>query len=617
MLLINYNKPIQKRRKKQVIRNLGSTTIPIFHITKEEWAVLGLLAIGTYFLLGSKPQIKQIPYIPSISFDGLRDVQAKYKDKINEYTFNQLVNISKSVNENKPYKYLDWLVKIYIENASAPDIFEKLREYISSFDYYVNKGIIKNKETDIYHYKTLQELINKIKGVRCTLSKREIRKKKTYGEGLIEGRDFKKVYEDNKYRIITPLTYEASCFFGKNTKWCVSMHNEPMHWKSYTELGIKFYFVIDNNIQSGDYGYAIYAVSVYPQYNINLPPVMEIYNKEDQLIEKKEFFRDTNLNHKFFINQVTKEEYLNLIVDGTYSYNADGSIDVEGSVDLSRAGYTQIPFKFNTVTVNFDCSNNQLTTLQGVPEKVGGNFDCSHNQLITLQGAPEKVGGSFYCSYNQLTTLQGAPEKVGGSFYCSHNQLTTLQGAPEKVGGSFYCSYNQLTTLQGAPEKVGGNFYCSNNQLTTLQGAPEKVEDTFNCSNNQLITLQGAPENVGDTFNCSYNQLITLQGAPENVGDNFNCSYNQLITLQGAPENVGGSFYCYSNQLTTLQGAPENVGGSFNCSYNQLITLQGAPENVGGSFNCSYNQLTTLQGAPENVGGNLNCSNNKKQFMVE
>ncbi len=68
------------------------------------------------------------------------------------------------------------------------------------------------------------------------------------------------------------------------------------------------------------------------------------------------------------------------------------------------------------------------------------------------------VGGSFNCSVNNLTSLENAPKSVDGDFYSSANQLTSLVGAPKSVGGDFYCSYNLLTSLEGAPETVGGDF---------------------------------------------------------------------------------------------------------------------------------------------------------------
>ena len=108
--------------------------------------------------------------------------------------------------------------------------------------------------------------------------------------------------------------------------------------------------------------------------------------------------------------------------------------------------------------VDFYCSYNEnLQSLQGAPQKVGGNFNCFNNEnLQSLQGAPQKVGGDFNCYNNEnLQSLQGAPQKVGRDFDCSYNKnLQSLQGAPQKVGGTFYCSYNEnLQSLQGAPQK--------------------------------------------------------------------------------------------------------------------------------------------------------------------
>jgi hypothetical protein len=169
-----------------------------------------------------------------------------------------------------------------------------------------------------------------------------------------------------------------------------------------------------------------------------------------------------------------------------YAINTDGTVDVDGDVDLRNRSLKELPLKFGRITVSFDCSGNQLTTLEGAPKEVGGGFDCSNNKLTTLEGAPKEVGGGFYCSNNKLTTLEGAPKEVGGGFYCHNNQLTTLEGAPREVGGGFDCGRNQLTTLEGSPKKVGGCFICSYNQLTTLEGSSKEVRGNFGCSNNPL-----------------------------------------------------------------------------------------------------------------------------------
>lgn len=135
---------------------------------------------------------------------------------------------------------------------------------------------------------------------------------------------------------------------------------------------------------------------------------------------------------------------------------------IPGDIDLSGLGLTRLPL-ISEVGGEFDCSYNQLVSLEGAPQSVGGDFYCAKNQLVSLEGAPQSVGGNFNCIYNDLDSLDGAPQEVGGNFYCYNNQLTSLEGAPQKVSGYFNCSYNQLTSLEGAPQSVDENFSCANN----------------------------------------------------------------------------------------------------------------------------------------------------------
>ena len=89
-------------------------------------------------------------------------------------------------------------------------------------------------------------------------------------------------------------------------------------------------------------------------------------------------------------------------------------------IELINCKLTRLP-KFKKVGINFECANNQLTTLNGSPEKVRGAVYCHMNKLITLEGSPKEVGGNFVCSNNELISLKGAPKTVGGYFDCSNN----------------------------------------------------------------------------------------------------------------------------------------------------------------------------------------------------
>jgi len=164
-----------------------------------------------------------------------------------------------------------------------------------------------------------------------------------------------------------------------------------------------------------------------------------------------------------------------------YTINPDGSIDVDGDVDISNRGLTKIPLKFR---------------------KVSGNFYCHNNKLTSLEGAPTSVGGDFYCSYNQLTSLEGAPTSVGGGFYCHNNKLTSLEGAPTSVGGDFYCSYNRLTSLEGSPTSVSGYFDCDDNpvyEVWKLFGDKDEIELLNECD--IFREIDGNPAIILDRLN--------------------------------------------------------------------------------------------------------------------
>ena len=104
-----------------------------------------------------------------------------------------------------------------------------------------------------------------------------------------------------------------------------------------------------------------------------------------------------------------------------YTVNDDGSIDVNGDVNLSWYKLTELPLSFNKVTGDFYCSHNVLTSLKGSPKWVGGYFDCYNNQLTSLEFSPEYVGTNFYCYNNDLTDNYCESE-IGGKFYTSLEQ---------------------------------------------------------------------------------------------------------------------------------------------------------------------------------------------------
>jgi hypothetical protein len=122
-----------------------------------------------------------------------------------------------------------------------------------------------------------------------------------------------------------------------------------------------------------------------------------------------------------------------------YQIRDDGSIDVDGNVDLSGklGDLKQLPLNFNEVNGYFDCDRNKLATLEGCPKNRGW-FTCSSNKLTSLEHSPKIVEGDFGCWYNHhITSLEGLDDTyINEMLYVRHcNNLYSLKGFPKKAGG--------------------------------------------------------------------------------------------------------------------------------------------------------------------------------------
>jgi len=118
---------------------------------------------------------------------------------------------------------------------------------------------------------------------------------------------------------------------------------------------------------------------------------------------------------------------------------------------FEQQGYRDLTDFNLTTEKNVNVSKQELTSLEGSPNKVNDTFDCSYNNLVTLEGGPEIVGNDFFCMYNNLTSLEGAPEKIGGSFDCRGNTNLKPAGmAPilfSYIGGEFRSDYPEADEM--------------------------------------------------------------------------------------------------------------------------------------------------------------------------
>lgn len=147
----------------------------------------------------------------------------------------------------------------------------------------------------------------------------------------------------------------------------------------------------------------------------------------------------------------TKKEiiyWLDSLYIDDYIVNDDLTVNVYNKVYINKKMPT-FKAQFNEVEGSFVCSNIGLVSLKGAPKITKDTFNCSDNELMTLEYAPHVVGGNFICSFNKITSLKGSPLKVGRLFEAASNQLINLD----------YCPQASIIDLNENPiKKIGNNI---------------------------------------------------------------------------------------------------------------------------------------------------------------
>lgn len=162
----------------------------------------------------------------------VNDFKTKFLNKFSQEQLDKIV-------DNVPQKFLDWVGK----NMDAINFNTKLQEvsrYLKEFDKISNNL----PKTDINTYQSIQELWDALETYANT-PRRDYKK--------VEGGNV--VFDDGKYFVVNPQTHQASCFYGKGTKWC-TVADSDYQFQTYNKDG-KLFYILDRTLPSSDPFYKI------------------------------------------------------------------------------------------------------------------------------------------------------------------------------------------------------------------------------------------------------------------------------------------------------------------------------------------------------------------------
>ena len=179
-------------------------------------------------------------------------------------------------------KYLMWMIKTYLnEESTAPfEITSVVKRFHKNLDrltpaFIMNMDVnfgpdsripTSPKNIDSYDYlEILERVMDEMDAIQ---TKKE--KEKEAKEGV------DKLYEDDRWLLVKPNTYEGSCYYGSATKWCTASKDYPKHFEDYSKHGVLFY-IIDKTKDVGDF----FKIALFKKWNGD----EEWYDRADNRLE--------------------------------------------------------------------------------------------------------------------------------------------------------------------------------------------------------------------------------------------------------------------------------------------------------------------------------------------
>ena len=152
-----------------------------------------------------------------------QDLQIPQNKQYANATPKTLIDLIIQVDPTKNSAYTDWIIRKYLDgNFRYIEDLGKLTELLTFYE--KAKPKLPQEQRDINKFKSYQELdqfIDKLQAANTdTRTNRETERQ--YGDDLIKSGQVEIYYNSPEIKIVIPKTREASCYFGKNTKWCTA-----------------------------------------------------------------------------------------------------------------------------------------------------------------------------------------------------------------------------------------------------------------------------------------------------------------------------------------------------------------------------------------------------------
>lgn len=141
------------------------------------------------------------------------------RDEFNQIVMADPISVSNESGLKRIGKYAKLLINLYRKKGLKLEDLPRAKEYLE----YVYKHSI---SLDANKIKSLTDLYDVVKGyyAKDTTDLNSI-------ISALDEKEFRKIYQGEKWSVFTPLTEKASCYLGVNTEWCTTWGSESLNPK--------------------------------------------------------------------------------------------------------------------------------------------------------------------------------------------------------------------------------------------------------------------------------------------------------------------------------------------------------------------------------------------------
>ena len=260
----------------------------------------------------------------------------------------------------------------------------------------------------------------------------------------------------------------------------------------------------------------------------------------------------------------------------------------------------------------FECSGENITSLDISKNSQLKVLDCSQNSLTSLDVSKNTNIGTLNCSNNNLSSLSISKNTVLSILKCSDNRITSLDLSKNTGLFELRCSNNKLTSLDLSKHNRLQEVHCDNNQLSSLivsKQATDLVE--VRCTQNQI---QGASM---DALIASLPKLNN-PGSPGVLAiyDNSKDSeHNTCTSAQTtAAKKLGWLPYTYNRDTKTwIEYTPATFFITYAQPSNGVLTVKNGANTIASQSSVEIGtQLTIVATANQGYELEALMINNKK-----